>query len=408
MNSTLERFLKYVAVDTQSDENSETYPSTKKQFTLANMLVNELKELGLTDASVDEHCYVTATLVSNINKKIPVIGLIAHMDTSPDMSGANVKPQVVSNYNGGDIIISKDLGLTLSPLEFPELKDYIGNTIITTDGTTLLGADDKSGITAIMEVLTYYKNNPEIEHGDIKVGFTPDEEIGRGVDKFDVQKFGAEIAYTIDGGRIGEIEFENFNAAIAKIAIQGRNIHPGYAKDKMLNSILIASELNDMLPINERPEFTTGYEGFFHIVKFDGTVEKSTIVYIIRDHDKQKYEKKKQMISDVCGFINNKYGENVATLELKEQYFNMREKVEPHYHIVQTAIDAMEACGVKPLIVPIRGGTDGARLSYMGLPCPNLFTGGHNFHGKMEYLSLDALQKCIEVIIKIIEIYTKK
>lgn len=406
MENLLSRFLRYVSIDTKSDDTSESYPSTQKQFNLAKLLVEELTRMGLSDISLDEHCYVMATLPANTEKKIPVIGLVAHMDTAPDMSGENVRPRIIKNYDGSDILLNKDLNLILSPSEFPELLCYKGQTIITTDGTTLLGADDKAGITAIMEALQYLVNHPEMKHGAIRVGFTPDEEIGRGVDKFDVKKFNADFGYTIDGGRVGEIEFENFNAAMAKITIQGRNIHPGYAKDKMINSILVATELNDMLPVNERPEFTTGYEGFFHIVKFEGTVEKTFIQYIIRDHDRAKFEKKKELMQQVVGFMNKKYRENTVVLDLKEQYLNMREMVEPQYHIVQTAIDAMMRTGVTPVVVPIRGGTDGARLSYMGLPCPNLFAGGHNFHGKMEYLPLESLQKSVETIVKIIEIYS--
>lgn len=408
MEQLLNRFLKYVSIDTKSDDASETYPSTQKQFNLANLLVEELTQMGLADISVDEHCYVMATLVANTDKKIPTIGLIAHMDTAPDMSGENVHPQILKNYDGKDIILNKEMNLILSPSEFPELLQYKGQTLITTDGTTLLGADDKAGITAIMETVQYLLKHPEIKHGAIRIGFTPDEEIGRGVDKFDVKKFNADFGYTIDGGRIGEIEFENFNAASAKITIQGRNIHPGYAKDKMINSILVAAELNEMLPVNERPEFTADYEGFFHIIKFDGTVENTIIQYIIRDHDRVKFENKKELMQQVVAFMNKKYRENTVILEMKEQYQNMREMVEPQYHIVQTAVDAMTQIGVTPIVVPIRGGTDGARLSYMGLPCPNLFAGGHNFHGKMEFIPLESLQKSVETIVRIIEIYSGK
>lgn len=408
MEKLLNRFLKYVSIDTQSNDVSETYPSTQKQFNLANLLVEELKQMGLSDISIDEHCYVMATLLSNTDKKIPTIGFISHMDTSPDMSGADIKPQIIKNYDGKDIVLNKESNLLLSPAEFPELNYYVGQTLITTDGTTLLGADDKAGIAEIMAAVEYLVLHPEIKHGDLRIGFTPDEEIGRGVDKFDVNKFNAEFAYTVDGGRLGEIEYENFNAALAKITIQGRNIHPGYAKDKMLNAMLIGMELNELLPVNERPEYTTGYEGFFHLTKFDGTVEKSTMQYIIRDHDHAKFEKKKVLIQDAVEFINKKYRDKTVLLELKDQYYNMREKVEPEYHIVETAVQAMEELNIKPLVVPIRGGTDGSRLSYMGLPCPNLFAGGHNFHGKMEYVSLDSMQKAVEVILKIIDIYTKK
>ncbi|MBI4947371.1 MAG: peptidase T [Bacteroidetes bacterium] len=408
MKNLLERFLKYVKIDTQSDDNSNTYPSTEKQFDLARMLVGELTQIGLKDVSVDEHCYVMATLPANTEKKIPTIGLIAHMDTAPDMSGANVNPQIIKNYDGKDIMLNAEMNLVLSPSEFPELLHYKGQTIITTDGTTLLGADDKAGITAIMEALQYLIAHPEIEHGIIRIGFTPDEEIGRGVDKFDVAKFNADFAYTLDGGRVGEIEFENFNAAMAKITVQGRNIHPGYAKDKMINSMLAAIEFNELLPVNERPEYTANYEGFYHLTKFEGSVEKSLIQYIIRDHDRKKFEKKKEYIQNAVEFMNKKYREQTFKLELKDQYYNMREMVEPQYHIVQTAIDAMKETGVEPIVVPIRGGTDGSRLSYMVLPCPNLFAGGHNFHGKMEYIPLESIQKSVEVIVKIVELYAKK
>jgi len=401
----LERFLKYISIDTKSDEDSETCPSSAKQFDLAKLIVEELKQIGLTDISLDKNCYIMATLPSNIEKKVPVIGFIAHMDTSPDMSGANVNPQITENYDGGDLLLNRSLNLVLSPSEFPEMLQYKGNTIITTDGTTLLGADDKAGAAEIVTAMEYMMKHPEIKHGTIRVGFTPDEEIGRGVDKFDVAKFNATYAYTMDGGAIGELEFENFNAVMAKVHIQGRNIHPGYAKNKMYNSMLIGMELNEMLPVNERPEFTTGYEGFYHLIKFDGAVEKSMLQYIIRDHDRKKFEQKKELIQHVCDFMNKKYPDGTVTLDLKDQYYNMREMVEPVYHIVDTAFKAMELCGVKPVVVPIRGGTDGARLSYMGLPCPNIFAGGHNFHGKMEYVSLDSMEKAVHVIVKIAELY---
>ncbi len=406
--SVLDRFLKYISIDTKADDNSATCPSSVKEFDLAKVLFEELKELGLSDVSLDENCYLMATLPANTDKKIPVIGFIAHMDTSPDMSGENIKPQIVKNYNGGDIVLNKELNLTLSVKDFPELKAYIGQTIITTDGTTLLGADDKAGIAEIMTAIEYLVKNPEIKHGTIKVGFTPDEEIGRGVDKFDVAKFGAEYAYTMDGGAIGELEYENFNAAHAKISFQGRNIHPGYAKDRMKNSMLMAMEFNALLPVQERPEFTTGYEGFYHLIKMEGSVENSSIQYIIRDHDREKFEAKKEFMKNAVEFINKKFGENMATLEMKDQYFNMREQVEPVYHIVETAKKAMELVGVAPHIMPIRGGTDGSRLSYMGLPCPNIFAGGHNFHGKYEFVPLESMEKAVEVIIKINELYAGK
>ena len=403
----LDRFLKYISIDTQSDENSETYPSTSKQFDLAKLIVEELKHIGLVDISLDEHCYIMGTLPSNIDKEVPVIGFISHMDTSPDMSGANVNPQIIENYDGGDLVLNKDLNLILSPSEFPEILQYKGNTLITTDGTTLLGADDKAGATEIVSAMEFLAQHPEIKHGTIRVGFTPDEEIGRGVDKFDVAKFNADYAYTMDGGAIGELEFENFNAVMAKVHIQGRNIHPGYAKDRMYNSMLIGMELNEMLPVNERPEYTTGYEGFYHLIKFEGAVEKSMLQYIIRDHNRKKFDQKKEFIQHVADFMNKKYPDGTVVLELKDQYFNMREMVEPVYHIVDTAFKAMELCGVKPVVVPIRGGTDGARLSYMGLPCPNIFAGGHNFHGKMEYVSLDSMEKAVQVIVKIAQLYAE-
>jgi len=407
-NEIFERFLKYIKIDTQSDEASESFPSTAKQLDLAKILRDELLQFGLKDAELDANGYVTATLPANTDKKIPVIGFIAHMDTSPDMSGANINPQILKNYDGKDIVLNKANNLILSTAEFPESLEYKGQTLITTDGTTLLGADDKAGITEIMTMVDYLIKHPEIKHGTIKIGFTPDEEVGRGVDKFDVKKFGAEFAYTLDGGGVGELEYENFNAAHAKINIQGRNIHPGYAKDKMINAMLIAMELNGLLPINERPEFTVDYEGFYHLIKMEGSVENASIQYIIRDHDRKKFEDKKELIKAVVDFINRKYRANTATLELKDQYFNMREMVEPVYHVVATAQKAMEMVGVVPKVVPIRGGTDGARLSYMGLPCPNIFAGGHNFHGKMEYVPLESMKKAVDVILKIIELYSEK
>jgi len=403
----LNRFLKYISFDTQSDENSETCPSTKKQFDLANVVNDELIKLGLKDISLDENCYLMGTLPANTDKKVPTIGFLAHFDTAPDMSGANIKPQIIEDYKGGDIKL-KGNNIILSPSVFPELDEHIGHTLITTDGTTLLGADDKAGITEIITAIEYLVNHPEIKHGTIKVGFTPDEEIGRGVDKFNVEKFKADFAYTMDGSKLGELEYENFNAAEAKLKINGRNVHPGYAKDKMINSILVAMELNASLPVNQRPEFTQGYDGFFHLIKMEGTVESSSMKYIIRDHDRAKFEQKKALIKDCVDLLNKRYGEGVIELTLKDQYFNMKEKVEPVIHIVETAQIAMEELGIEPVVVPIRGGTDGARLSYMGLPCPNIFAGGLNFHGKFEYVSLDVMEKATQVILKIIELYTKK
>lgn len=402
-----ERFFRYIKIDTMSDENSETFPSTKKQFDLLNLLNKELKEFGLK-SEIDEHGYVMATLPSNVDKKVPVIGFVSHVDTSPDMSGENVNPLVWENYDGGDITINKDLKLVLTTELFPDLKEYAGDTIITTDGTTLLGADDKAGITEIMTAIKYLVEHPEIKHGEIKIGFTPDEEIGRGVDFFDVKKFGAQYAYTMDGSHVGELEFENFNAAKLTVNIQGRNVHPGYAKDKMLNSMLIAMEYNALLPVNMRPEYTEGYDGFYHLIGMNGTVENTTITYIVRDHDRAKFESKKVFASECADFLNKRYGKEVVKAELKDQYFNMREKVEEVFHIVDIAEQAMIEIGIEPKIMPIRGGTDGSRLSYMGLPCPNIFAGGINFHGKFEYVPLESMEKATNVILKVIELYTKK
>jgi tripeptide aminopeptidase len=403
-----ERFLKYIKIDTQSDDGSETYPSTKKQFDLAKILEKELQDIGLKDVSLDEHCYLMATLPANTTKKIPVIGFIAHMDTSPDMSGANINPQILQNYDGKDIVLNKAKNIILNIKEFPELLEYKGQTLITTDGNTLLGADDKAGIAEIITAVKYLVDHPEIKHGTIKIGFTPDEEIGRGVDKFDVKKFDAEFAYTLDGGGIGELEYENFNAAHAKVIFNGRNIHPGYAKDKMINAMILAMEFNGMLPVNERPEFTQDYEGFYHLIKMEGSVENASIQYIIRDHDRAKFEAKKVFFQQTVDYMNKKYRENTVVLELKDQYFNMREQVEKTFHVVETAKKAMEEVGVIPKVVPIRGGTDGARLSYMGLPCPNIFAGGHNFHGKMEYVPVESMEKAVMVILKIVELYSGK
>ena len=407
-NEILERFLRYVKLDTQSNEDSKSFPSTEKQLTLAKLLVKELKDLGINDAEVDENGYVMATLPANINKNIPTIGFIAHMDTSPDMAGNNINPQILENYNGKDIVLDKKNNVILSIKDFPELPLYKGQTLITSDGTTLLGADDKAGIAEIITAIDYLLKHPEIKHGPIKIGFTPDEEIGRGVDKFNVKKFNAEFAYTLDGGGIGELEYENFNAAHAKVIFNGRNIHPGYAKHKMINAMLIAMEFNGLLPVNERPEFTQDYEGFYHLIKMEGSVENASIQYIIRDHDRAKFEAKKVFIQQLVDFMNKKYRQNTVVLELKDQYYNMREQVEKVFHVVETARKAMELTGVVPKVVPIRGGTDGARLSYMRLPCPNIFAGGHNFHGKYEYVPLESMQKAVEVIIKIIELYAGK
>lgn len=405
--SLIDRFIRYVKIDTQSDDTvSDRFPSTEKQLVLSNLLVKELKELGLTDVTIDEFGYVMATVPSNIDKKVPTIGFLAHVDTAPDMPGKNVNPRFVENYDGKDIQLNPEVAITVK--DFPELKHYVGQTLIVTDGTTLLGADDKAGIAEIMTAVEYMVSNPSFKHGPIRIGFTADEEVGRGVDHFDVKRFNADFGYTLDGGAIGELEYENFNAAGAKISIQGRNIHPGYAKDKMLNAIHIAQEFNAMLPSQERPEHTVGYEGFYHLIKIDGAVESATFQYIIRDHCRDKFEARKAFMQNVASYLNTKYGEGVVTLEIKDQYYNMREKVEPVYHVVETAVKAMEAVGVKPLVKPIRGGTDGARLSYMGLPCPNLFAGGENFHGKHEFVPVESMIKASEVMLKIIEMYAAK
>lgn len=404
----LNRFLKYISIDTKSDDASTTFPSVEKETAFAKFLVEELKAIGLEDVEMDEFSYVTATLPSNIDKEVPVIGFIAHMDTAPDMCGEVTNPLIVENYDGGDILLNKDLNLSLKVEDFPELANYEGQTIIATDGTTLLGADDKAGIVEIFEAMIYLMAHPEIKHGKIRVGFTPDEEIGRGVDHFNVEKFGAEFAYTMDGGAIGELEYENFNAAGAKIYFQGRNIHPGYAKGKMVNAMLMAMEFNSMLPEFAKPEYTADYEGFYHLVKMEGTVENAMLQYIIRDHDRSKFEHLKKFMGDCVQFVNEKYGQVIVTAEITDQYFNMREKVEPVMHIVDIVELAMELCEVVPHIMPIRGGTDGSRLSYMGLPCPNIFAGGHNFHGKFEYIPLESMVKATEVIVKIAELYAAK
>ncbi|MBN2663896.1 MAG: peptidase T [Bacteroidales bacterium] len=404
MNNLLERFIRYIKIDTESDNNSENTPSTSKQFNLAKILVEELKNLGLQDAHVDEKCYVMATLPSNIEKKVPTIGFIAHMDTSPDFSGKDVTPQIIKNYNGKDITLNENPKIILSTSDFPDLKKYVGKTLITTDGTTLLGADDKAGIAEIMTALEYLKKNPETKHGTLKIGYTPDEEIGRGADYFDVEKFNADFAYTIDGGPIGELEYENFNAAGAKITVLGRNVHPGTAKNQMINAQHIAMEFNSLLPSNQRPEHTEKYEGFFHLISFIGDVERTELQYIIRDHDKKLFKKKKKLMLQIADFLNNKYQRELIQAEIKDQYLNMKEKIEPVMHIVELAEKAMKQVDVKPNIKAIRGGTDGARLSFMGLPTPNIFGGGHNFHGKFEFIPLESMQKAVEVIVKIIEL----
>ena len=407
MEKILDRFLRYVAVDTQSNPESESQPSAAKELDLLRMLKDELVAMGV-EATLDEHGYVMGRIPSNCGKEdVPAVGFIAHADTAPDAAGAGIKPQIIENYDGGEIPLKGVPGLSLKPDEFPEMKDYVGQTLITTDGTTLLGADDKAGIAEIMDAVQYIVGHPEFKHGDIMIGFTPDEEIGRGVVKFDVAKFGAKYAYTLDGGAVGELEYENFNAAGATITIQGRNVHPGTAKGKMKNAILIGMELNSLLPVEQKPEYTCGYEGFFHLISFKGEVESATFAYIIRDHDMSLYEQKKAYMQKCVDFINEKYGEGTATVEIRHQYYNMRKEVEPHYHIVEKAMKAMEMEGITPKIQPIRGGTDGANLSFMGLPCPNIFAGGHNFHGKMEYVPLESMEKASKVILNIISLYAE-
>lgn len=407
MEKILDRFLRYVGVDTQSNEESESQPSTAKQWDLLKMLCAELQEMGI-EAELDEYGYVMGTIPSNIpGKDIPAVGFIAHVDTAPDASGKDVKPQIIPDYDGSDIALKGVPGLFLKPSEFPELLHFKGQTLITTDGTTLLGADDKAGVAEIMNAAAWIMEHPEFKHGPVKIGFTPDEEIGRGVIKFDVKRFGADYAYTMDGGEIGELEFENFNAASAKIHIQGRNVHPGSAKGKMKNAILIGQEFNSLLPIEQRPEYTEGYEGFFHLISFKGSVEEADFAYIIRDHDAVKFDRKKVMIREVAEFMNKKYGDGTVQLTLKDQYRNMREQVEPHYHIIEKAVKAMEMEGIKVKIQPIRGGTDGANLSYMGLPCPNIFAGGLNFHGKMEYVPLESIEAASKVILNIIRLFAE-
>ena len=404
MEKILDRFLRYVAVDTQSCEESESQPSSAKQLTLLAMLRDELCALGV-EATLDEYGYVMGRIPANTDKPVPKLGFIAHVDTSPDASGADIKPQIIEDYDGGDIALKGVPGLYLRPSEFPEMLAHKGKTLITTDGTTLLGADDKAGVAEIMNAVQYIMAHPEFKHGEIRIGFTPDEEIGRGVVKFDVKKFDADYAYTMDGGDLGEPEFENFNAAAATIRIQGRNVHPGYAKGKMKNAMRIAIELNGLLPVEQKPEYTEGYEGFFHLIGFNGTVEEATISYIIRDHDMDLYEHKKAVMQECVDFINRKYGEGTAVATIRHQYYNMRKEVEPHYHVVEKAVKAMEMEGIKPKIQPIRGGTDGANLSFMGLPCPNIFAGGLNFHGKMEFVPLESMEAASKVILNIISLY---
>ncbi|HNW67263.1 MAG TPA: peptidase T [Bacteroidales bacterium] len=398
----LDRFSTYIAYATTSDENSETYPSTASQLVFGDFLVTELKKIGMVEVEKDKYGYVTATLPANTDQVLPTIGFIAHFDTAPDMPGIN-KPRIIENYDGKDIMLDAATQTALTLVDFPELQNYVGQTLLVTDGKTLLGADDKAGITEIVTAMEYLIQHPEIKHGKVRVAFTPDEEIGKGVCYFDVAKFGCDFAYTMDGGAVGELEYENFNAAAATIKIQGRNIHPGYAKNKMVNAQLIAMELNAMLPEFQKPQYTQDYEGFYLLVRMEGTVENATLNYIIRDHDRAKFEDKKAFFTHIVNFLNAKYGENRVTCEIKDQYYNMREKVEPVLHIVTLAEEAMKEVGIVPQVMPIRGGTDGANLSFKGLPCPNIFAGGHNFHGKYEYLPLESMVKAMDVIIKIIQ-----
>lgn len=401
MNKVVNNFLEYVKIYTTSDEDSPTCPSTKRQFNLANRLVEQCKQIGLSEVSIDDNGYVTASIMPNCEKIKTTIGFISHIDTSPAVTGENVRPQLLE-YKDGDIVLNENT--ILSPKEFPSLNDYVGKTIITTDGNTLLGADDKAGIAEIMTAAEYIINNPNIKHGKIRIAFTPDEEIGRGADKFDVEAFGADFAYTVDGGRIGELEYENFNAAKAKIYIHGKNVHPGTAKDTMINSILIAGEFMHMLPENETPAHTDGYEGFYHLDDIVGNVEETKLTYIIRDFDMEKFSKRKDNIMNIVNQLNDKYGKNIITIDLKDEYFNMVEKINEKKYVVDLAFKAMQEVGIEPIIQPIRGGTDGSRLSFMGLPCPNIFTGGHNFHGKYEYIPVYAMEKAVEVIVKIVEL----
>lgn len=407
MENVVDRFLRYVKMDTESDPNSNTVPTTSKQLDFAKQLVDELNRIGLSDVEMDNNGYVMATLPSNSSKELPVVGFIAHMDTSPDFSGANVNPQLIENYDGGDVVLNKEQNIVLSPKNFPELPQYKGDTLIVTDGTTLLGADDKAGLSEIVSAVEYLVNHPEIEHGKVRIGFTPDEEVGRGANHFDVEKFGADFAYTIDGGEFGELQFENFNAAGAKLTFRGISVHPGHAKDKMVNSMLMAAQFANEFPASETPATTENYEGFFHLLHMDGSIEKTTLQYIIRDFDKEKFETRKAFMTEMVEKYRAKYGAEMVELELTDQYFNMREKVEPVYHIVEMAEQAMKECDVPSKIIPIRGGTDGARLSFMGLPCPNIFGGGHNFHGKFEYIPISSMHKSVNVILKIIELTSK-
>lgn len=407
MEHIINRFISYVTVDTQSDPDSPTTPSTAKQWDLAYKLAEALKTIGMHEVSVDENAYVMATLPANAAHEVPVIGFIAHFDTSPDFNGTDVNPQIVRNYDGKDIILNKEQNIILSPDYFEDLLQYKGQTLITTDGTTLLGADDKAGVTEIVTAMEYLINHPELEHGTIKVGFTPDEEIGRGAHKFNVEKFGADWAYTVDGGELGELEYENFNAAAAYISIKGKSVHPGYAKAKMVNSILIANALMDLLPEDEIPEKTEERQGFFHVYHFSGTVEHTELKLIIRDHDRQKFEARKALLHDIVHKLNSRHN-NAIEITINDQYYNMKAQIMPVFHSVEIAEEAMKLSGVSPIVKPIRGGTDGAQLSFMGLPCPNIFAGGHNFHGKYEYIPVESMQKAVEVIVNIASLTAEK
>ena len=400
----VERFLKYVSFDTQSDENSGVTPSSAKQMVFAQYLKNELEDLGLEEIELDEHGYLYATLPANTDKQVPTIGFIAHMDTSPDMSGTNVTPRIVHKYDGSDIVLCEEESIILAPAQFPELLEHKGEDLIVTDGKTLLGADDKAGIAEIVSAIVYLQEHPEIKHGKIRVGFNPDEEIGLGAHKFDVAKFGCEWAYTMDGSEVGELEFENFNAAAAKVIVKGRNVHPGYAKGKMVNAIRVANEFMSLVPADETPEATEGYEGFYHVVGVEGEVEQATISYIIRDHDRTKFETRKEAMLAWAEEINAKYGAGTVVVELKDQYYNMRQQIEPVMHIIDTAFKAMEEVGVTPKVKAIRGGTDGAQLSFKGLPCPNVFAGGLNFHGRYEFVPIQSMEKAMQVVVKIAEL----
>lgn len=408
MTAVVDKFIKYVQFDTESDTQTGLTPSTPGQMVLAKELVKELEEMGMSQVSLDENGYVMAVLPSNIEKEVPTVGFVAHMDTSPDFTGKNVKPQFVENYDGNDIILNQEENIVMKVSDFPDLKMYKGQTLITTDGTTLLGADDKAGVAEIMTAVEYLIHHPEIKHGPVHIGFTPDEEIGQGADYFNVKKFGADFAYTLDGGEIGELQFENFNAAYAEVSFKGRNVHPGMAKDKLINSMHIMQEFAGQLPKDEVPEKTENYEGFYHLLGMEGSVENSKLQYIIRDFDMEAYNGRKNKFEAICSDLCAKYGEDSVSIQMKDQYFNMREKVEPVKYIVDIAEQAMKDVGVTPIVVPIRGGTDGSRLSYMGLPCPNIFAGGHNFHGRFEYVPVDSMQKAVDVILKVVDLISKR